>query len=527
MFFLDLKRADVAIRSGRLDEAFELLQNSSERSHRDGQVLVDRLTDALLQRVAEHLNEGRLPDARHDGNKLLQLAGRKSEVAQLLQRLTAAEQVRSSQQQLCHDALATVQQQVNAGAYSMGAKLLDPIQTDHSVSTAAEKQRLAQSIEARREIIADAVSRIQTAIDANNPEAALDLIMQLQPDQQSHRSVAELVPKVIQPLVETGWSQLASGRLDRAASMAAQLQPLQASSVTVSEFLQSVARCWSVKQHLAAHRFAEAESELAVLQRVLNDSDWIGSARAAVADAILKLNCVLTGPLGLLDTDPNPHPIVCETVVPEQPFRPRVTREQQNPPFAKFHSLAARTPPERYILQVDALGGMLLLTSDLVSIGVSTRPTAFDVALMTEGDGAAMTLRRDGDDYFAESANPFLVNGQAVTRTLLTSGDTLAVGTRGRLRFMKPVAASASAVLQITGSRLARRDIRSVVLLADSLLFGPTGSHFRLPAVNTPIVLHRHHNQFALRPLGHSETTMLRTGESVVMNETRFRVEEA
>ena len=48
LFFLDLKRAEVAIASGRLDEAFQVLHTSSEREHRDGQRLVDRLVAALI-----------------------------------------------------------------------------------------------------------------------------------------------------------------------------------------------------------------------------------------------------------------------------------------------------------------------------------------------------------------------------------------------------------------------------------------------------------------------------------------------
>jgi len=91
--------------------------------------------------------------------------------------------------------------------------------------------------------------------------------------------------------------------------------------------------------------------------------------------------------------------------------------------------------------------------------------------------------------------------------------------------------------LQITGSRLARRDVRSVVLMSDSLLFGPAGSHFRLSAADGPIVLHRTRNGYALKqmtarrtdsnPIRRAEPVTLGLGDSVVMNETRFALVES
>ncbi|MCP4782700.1 MAG: hypothetical protein GY903_28490 [Fuerstiella sp.] len=83
MFFLDLKRAEVAIKSGRLDEAFQVLHTSSERKHRDGQRLVDRLVAAFVARATEHLAGNRIDDARHDADNARQLGGRTPAVSEL------------------------------------------------------------------------------------------------------------------------------------------------------------------------------------------------------------------------------------------------------------------------------------------------------------------------------------------------------------------------------------------------------------------------------------------------------------
>jgi len=248
-----------------------------------------------------------------------------------------------------------------------------------------------------------------------------------------------------------------------------------------------------------------------LLQQVAGDCDWIIAARDALTSAIGHLNSVMSGPLGLLTAQLPPQSVHETTVAAEPP------------------SLAATETslPAQCVLQVDTLGSLLLLTSDTVTVGAANRTSAVDVALMTEGHSAPITLRRDGDDYFAESTAAFSVIGQSVTRRLLTSGDTLAVGSRGRLRFVKPVAASNSAVLRITGSRMARRDIRSVVLMADSLLFGPVGSHFRLPSVEVHIVLHRDRDGYALRQLNTAEAWTLRADSSTEINDIRFGLRNA
>lgn len=138
-------------------------------------------------------------------------------------------------------------------------------------------------------------------------------------------------------------------------------------------------------------------------------------------------------------------------------------------------------------------------------------------------------LRRNGDDYFAESEAVFHVNQQPVTRHLLSSGDQIAFGQRGRLRFVKAVAASASAVLQVTGAGLTRRDIRHIVLMADSLLFAPAGGHFCLANAPQRFVLYWQGDALAIRP---SPSTSrpdavcrdqpLRSGDSQVVGGVRF-----
>ena len=527
LFFLDLKRAEVAMASGRLDEAFQILHRSSEREHRDGQRLTDQLISALVDRATQHLTDNRLDDARHDADKARQFGGRKSDITDLLQRISAADAARRHRQQRRDDVLASAKQQIQVGAYSVGARLLEGLKEDQSATGAATTERLAESIETRRSIVEDALARIQTAIDGGKYDSAVSVISNLQADQRVHSKIVTLAKQAVLPLVEQGFSEIAAGRLDRAAVIDDMLRPLQTASPGVGELQRCLTLCQAARVALEAHRYAEAESQLARLNQMIDGGTWINEARTAIADAMRQLNLVSAGPLGLLSDQPSTTGTHPESA---SPFFQPSAGGQAGP---------GRCLPDRSVLQVDGLGGLLMLTSDLVSIGAASSPSSgeFDVSLLTEGATASISIRRSGDDYFAESAARFGVNGQQLTRKLLKSGDSIAVGTRGRLRFLKPVAASGSAVLQMTGSGLARRDIRSVVLMADSLLFGPQGSHFRISGLEIPIVLHCDHNGYSLREATSRRSVLqqgvritpatLTVGESVLMKDVRFALVDA
>ena len=519
MFFLDLKRAEVAIRSGRLDEAFHVLQTSSGRAHRDGQRLVDRLVAGFVDRATEHLTENRIDDARHDADRAQQLGGRLSAVTELQKKISVADADRRQCQQHRGDVLESARQQMLSGAYSVSAKLLDGLDVSPSAADGAS-ERLAASIETRRVVVDDAVVRIRAATAAGDFESAVAIIGGLHTDQRTREEIVALTQEATGPLVERAFQELSAGRIDRAAVIDHQLQSFQASVPRVRELQQCLARCRSARKYLEEHRYAEAESQLSVLAQVVDGGTWIDQARTAVAGAIRDLNSVSAGPLGLLNEEQGSEPISAMEVLP---VSQRMDEARQ---------FSGEGLPRRSVLQVDGVGGLLLLSADVVTIGTTSSSARIDVPLVTEGTEEMISIRRDSDDYFAEAARPFRVNGREETRKLLTSGDSIALGARGRLRFLKPVAASGSAVLQITGARLARRDIRSIVLMSDSLLFGPTGSHFRLPGTDSPVVLHCSRGGYALREsvsresasqqAGRAVPAALDVGESVVLQDIRF-----
>jgi len=74
---------------------------------------------------------------------------------------------------------------------------------------------------------------------------------------------------------------------------------------------------------------------------------------------------------------------------------------------------------------------------------------------------------------------------------LLASGECLDLSPRCRLTFRLPSPASTTAVLDLTGARLPRADIRRVILMDQDLIIGPgSASHVVATQLERPVVLH-------------------------------------
>ncbi|MFG0289284.1 MAG: hypothetical protein ACF8CQ_13985 [Rhodopirellula sp. JB044] len=164
------------------------------------------------------------------------------------------------------------------------------------------------------------------------------------------------------------------------------------------------------------------------------------------------------------------------------------------------------------ILQVDGIGSLLLLRSDRVSIGGESTTAPLDISLRTVGVSKPIRIYRDDEDYF----------WQCESQRLLSSGDSIAVGRRGRLRFTRAVAASNSAVLDVSGVKLLRSDVRRVVLVADSVLFGHSGCHFTLPNMDPPVILQPCGDAYTLHRQGGYDRQTLTHGGGVCINDVRF-----
>ena len=507
MFQLQLKRIDTAIAAGRLDEAFDLLISAPQREHREGQRVVDSLAEHLVRRAEQHLREQRPGDAKSDTHKAIRLAGRRPEIADLDERIAQAETERRTHQEAEREAARAAKIQAQLGHLTLGQDLL-PSGPHHS--------RLSAEMERQRAIAVEAAGRLDHAIDSGDWQGSVAVLKSLDSEILRHRIVADKIRSAIDPIVKNASIELGNGRLDRVADILNLIGPLASGHAEFVELRNATEHCTRALHFIDLAQYSDADRELALAAQMVGASSWLSETRASLAELIRHSTAVRSGPLGLLQNrtvsaDTNAY----SPPRPSAPFVPSV------------HSRTSDPDEVANLLRVDGLGSILLLDSDVVSIGSFSNSKRYDIPIQTDGPPSPLYIRRAGEDYFAESESEFRLNDQPTKRRLLSSGDSISFGRRGRLKFRKPIPASSSAVMQLTGSGLARREIRHIALMSDSLLFCNSGGHFSISNCENPIVVFLGPNGYAIKYAGAGgEVHELNLGRSVLLGETRFTLNQ-
>jgi tetratricopeptide (TPR) repeat protein len=156
--------------------------------------------------------------------------------------------------------------------------------------------------------------------------------------------------------------------------------------------------------------------------------------------------------------------------------------------------------PRRLLLWIDGVGGYLICLSSRVTLGQATGDAPVDVPLLADVSRLHATVSRDEEGYLLEAARPVLVNGRPETRTILQPNDRLTLGTSCQFLFQKPVPVSATARLEMVSGHRLPLSVSAVVLMADSLVLGSSGSeHISLPDVDKPLIMYRSKEGLGLR----------------------------
>ena len=511
MFHVDLKKASVALAASRLDDAFEVLTTSKERTHRDAQALISQLADRFVQRAQQHLAENRLQDAEHDAGRAHELAGNGVEIAQLLAAVNAAQQKINAERFGRDQVLNEVRQQAEVGQFSLGQRLLkDMPQNNVSERGIEAKKQTEQLLDQQRQIIEHTIQQVSDAAKNNAYQAVVTKIRTLNDGQQRHPQIAKLKDAAIQSICVDATKAISDGRIDKAISAFESIQDWK--HPAIDELSKLLSCCSTINTAITQQNFLTAETNLRLLNQ-LTHAKWISTALKHVQAITEQLKELQSGPLGLFAAFDK---TLIETPSAQPPAKARLAGNLPPIPQANSNRLS-----NGRILQVDGIGSLLLQTQDVVSIGTASHSKPVDIGLLTDGQIEPVVIRRTAEDYFAESAVPFTVNGRTANRHLLQSGDSIEIGARARLKFSQPVAASSSAVLTVSAAKLQRRDIRHIILLSDSLLMGANGCHLKLPDITTPVLLHRSGSDLAVRQLG-QESHALQVGSPISIQHIRF-----
>ena len=497
MLILRIRQAECALADGRLDEAFALADRNDVRSHRRGQRLVSKLVRALVQRGGKHLDAGRLTEATADSDKARRLGGLMPEVADL--RTKAAEALLAKHRDERRQArlVAAAREQIDRGHLAAGGQMLAGV-----VGQESRAAVMLKDVEARRAAVECVASNAEAAVKRDDWEAAVRELARVRPaDTASDATFAALVAKVGKQVRQRVQAALNDGDVHLADAMLNRLMLVDGHGLETQQLRQAVAQCRVAWEHLDRCQPRQAEEIVRRVAALLPGASWPNAVAKQLRHAAELIDELRAGPLGLLAVSAMEH-------MSTQPGHPapkaagaapaagavqfaRYDRAAQHGANGAGNGVAGESVPSRFILQVDGAGSFLVVTQPLVTIGPLSSPRVPDVGLMADAGTHVATVERVEEDYFLRAASAVLVNGRPCASKLLSSGDELALSPRCRFMFRVPNVASTSAVLDLTGTRYPRADVRRVILLDRELVIGPgAGAHVRIDELTEKVVLH-------------------------------------
>lgn len=490
MLILRIRQAETALKNGRLDEAYELATDRDLRSHRHGQKLVDRLTAALLERGRGHLSEGRWAEALADCQKAGTLGGNLTEAAALRAAIDQARAVHNRQQREHEDALATARDNLERGRLDQARHALDQADAD---SIRADHLRV--QLESVHGHIEHAVQLAQQAVNAGDFEAALDPLIRIGASPADSGPLGPLSQAVTNGVAALAQTALESGRLDRAEHLLRNIQRLSGPEHrAIQESAEAIQHGRSARTALDQGDYRSAIRALQRFQLLLPRADWVPPSLELLRTAAEQIDTLGAGPLGLLDSTSQRLLTQEATAI--------LAPDHEQETVLRDHA-AAEGPheriPTRFMLLIDGVGSYMVMRDRVVTVGPMSSSHRPEVGLLAEAGLPAATFERSDEDYFVASERPIAVNGTATTRQLLADGDRIALSSRCQFRLHKPNAASSTAVLRLTGGRLARADARHVVLMDRSVMIGPAANaHIRATQLANPLLLYvRDHRLYA------------------------------
>ncbi len=488
MLILQLKQAESAMADGRLDEAFDIVQSESIRQHRRGQKLISRLAEALARRGRENLDSERIQPALLDCNKAEKLAGNTTEVAKLRSAICSEMEQKRLRNRHRSFKVAQARRHIEDGWLSAGEQIL---------KEAGEKDSQADMVRQQANVarlqIGEVVAKAEKALQRNDLDGAVSIVLKIGAASSQNDKFVELLSKVKSLATEKIKKDLEHGRINLAQRLWQRVSPLANGSSEMSELGLALNRCGQAAECIAAGRPRAALPLLRKVKAAYPTAKWLTEATQQAKIAAESLDELAASPLGPdtgeeasteADTmyeaeesklaDVPSVPVRARPELAEGAFEKNASRRHYKQTVGKAHPAI----PSKFVLQMDGIGSFIVLRENRITIGPvssSARPT---IGLMADPNLPVAVIERSEEDYFIKSASPVNVNGTGTTSKLLADGDRIALSPRCVMRFNLPNPASTTATLSLTSGRVARGDVRRIILMDRDILVGPSaGDH--------------------------------------------------
>jgi hypothetical protein len=466
MIRVRVQQIEQAIAEGRLDEACFLMRGQDLRDSDRGRQAVAVLVAMLVERARIHLAAGRLPEAKADADRALAFAGNQADVAQLREAIANAFESDARRKRKRAEQLAAARQQIDRGRLALGEKWLRDVSAVESRAA-----NLLREIDVKKSMLESALAAASAAMDRQDLGAAAREVKLAREADSTDARVVELASKLTSAINVKLHEAINSGRLDLADTLTQQLATVSGETTEVQQYRRGIEQCRQAWSFLESGEPARAGEILKRLEVIFPSAPWIQETLSHVRQAEAALGELRSGPLAMLSSAE-----VTERQKPRTPGREaRVT---------------GGAIPVKFMLRVDGAGSFCVFRKATVSIGPISSSQQPDLGLLAEPGVPVATIERREDEYFVRGA-AVAVNDRPGTGKLLASGDRIALSPRCRMSFSLPSPASTTAVLDLTGCRYPRADVRRVILFDGDIILGPgMATHVRVDDAEENVILH-------------------------------------
>jgi hypothetical protein len=409
-----------------------------------------------LKQFAEALHLGRLDEACQWAKQPLVRAHQRA--GELLQELTIALLARARKHLLLKDRLAAW----------------------HDVQMAEEVGGIyQQTVDLKKEVIESGIRDIRAALDAGQPQRALELISQ----------VRKCDPQATQlnGLESVAQAWIVAEELAAKGELTQALTKLE--TVPWRPF-RALAE-WQTK--LTEQNLVYRE-QLARLQSAMEARHW--REVISVADALLVIA--------------PQHQDVRRARTRawkelEPPTQSYATPPKEQTPVPQVQPVAGELP-RRLLLWIDGVGGFLVCLCPRVSLGQATAEAYVDVPIYADISRLQAYITRDAEGHVLEAIRPTSVNEKAVEKALLRDGDRLRFNSQCQLNFKQPVAISSTALLHVTSRHRLPWAVDGILLLGETCLLSGSGdAHIHVPGLKKRVAIVRRKEGLAVQTAGEFE----------------------
>jgi len=472
MLRVRVEQVEQAIAEGRLEAACGMLASAETRGTEREQHALRTLVGMLVERGRIHLAAGRLMQAKADADQAMAFAGSRPDVAQLRDAVANAIRNNAQKEHQRQQILAAAKQQIDRGRLKLGEKWLSDLSVVESRAAG-----LLRELDVKKSMLESAISAADAALQRNDLVTAAKEIALAREADASDPRVVELISKVSDQVRKTLIESIEAGRLDLAEAHVQNWASVCGETGDVQQFRRAIDQCRSAWNFLATAQPGRASEILKRIAIVFPSASWIDATLQYMKQAEEAYAELRSGPLSLL------FGMAAQTVT-------------LAPSHAAGQNAQVRTTefagdlPVRFMLQVDGAGSFCVFRSALVSIGPISSSQQPDLGLLAEPGVPIATIERREDEYFIRGS-AVAVNDRAGNGKLLASGDRIALSPRCRMSFSLPSAASTTAVIDMTGCRYPRADVRRVILLDRDVILGPgIATHVRVDGAEENVILH-------------------------------------